>query len=95
MTWRLVVTPKVEETLRVLPPQTKRYIRASFEEICKNPWIGKPLRDELTGFRSFRVKQFRIVYEIKRQIVTVVVIGVGPRRMIYEELTAGIHPKSD
>ena len=87
MTWRLIVKPKIETFLRSLRPETKRYIRASFEEIRKDPWIGKPLRDELAGLYSFRARRFRIVYRIERRIITVVVVGIGPRKSIYEELT--------
>ena len=93
MTWRLVVRPKIETLLRSLPPEIKRYVRASFEEIRKDPWIGKPLRDELAGLYSFRVKRFRIVYQIQHQIITVMVVGLGPRRTIYRELTAEIRPQ--
>ncbi|MBI4436232.1 MAG: type II toxin-antitoxin system RelE/ParE family toxin [Candidatus Omnitrophica bacterium] len=93
MTWRLVVTPKVEAALRTFPPQTKRYIRGALEDIRRDPSIGKLLRDELAGLYSFRARRFRIVYRIERQVITVVVVGVGPRKTIYEELIAEIHPK--
>ncbi|MBI3616344.1 MAG: type II toxin-antitoxin system RelE/ParE family toxin [Candidatus Omnitrophica bacterium] len=88
MKWRLFITPKVQAALRTFPPETKRYIREAFGEICRNPWVGKPLRDELEGFHSFRAKRFRIVYQIRRHEITVAVIAVGPRETIYEELTA-------
>ena len=90
MKWRLVITPKVQETLRAFPPQTKRYIQEALHELPRDPWIGKPLRDELAGFYSFRVRRFRIVYQIERHIVTVVVIAIGPRETIYEELAEQI-----
>jgi len=93
VTWRLVIKPKTETFLRTLPPETKRYIRASFEEIRKDPWVGKPLRDELRGLYSFRVRRFRIVYRIERQVITVVVVGLGPRKTIYEELAVEIRSK--
>lgn len=92
MRWRLVVTPKVEAALRTFPPQTKRYIRESFEEIRRDPRSGKPLRDELAGFYSFRTRRFRIVYQIERRLITIVVVGVGPRKTIYEDLMAEILP---
>jgi len=50
--------------------------------------VGKPLRDELEGFHSFRAKRFRIVYQIRHREITVVAIAVGPRETLYEELTA-------
>lgn len=90
MKWQLVITPKVETTLRILSPQIKRYIRQALEEIRNDPWIGKSLRDELAGFYSFRARRFRIVYRIERQRITVVVVGVGPRKTIYQELAAEI-----
>ena len=93
MKWRLVITPKVEATLRTLPPQIKRHIRGALEEIRGNPEIGKPLRDELAGLHSFRVRRFRIVYKVVRQVITVVVVGISPRKSIYEELIAEINPK--
>ena len=87
MKWRLIITPKVQAALRTFPPQTKQYIRQAFDAICEDPWSGKPLHDELEGLHSFRAKRFRIVYRIQRQTIAVVVIGVGHRRSIYEELT--------
>ena len=86
MKWRFFITPKVQAALRTFPPETKRYIREAFGEIRSDPWIGKPLRDELEGFHSFRAKRFRIVYQIRRHEITIVVIAVGPRETIYEEL---------
>lgn len=93
MTWRLVITPPVQAALRTFPPQTKRYIRHACLELCRDPHQGKALRDELTGLYSFRAKRFRIVYQIHRHTVTVVVIAIGPRRTIYEELTLELRIK--
>ena len=90
MKWRLVITPKVQEALRAFSPETKRYIRGALEDLVKDPWIGKPLRDELAQLYSFRAKRFRIVYQIERPIITVVVVGIGPRKTIYEKLAGGI-----
>lgn len=88
MKWRLTITPKVQTALRTFAPETKRYIRESFDEIRKDPFSGKLLRDELAGFYSFRAKRFRVVYQIGGHTVTVIVIAVGPREIVYEELAA-------
>ena len=92
MKWRLFITPRVQAALRTFPPGTKRYIREALAEIGKDPWAGKPLRDELEGFYSFRAKRFRIIYQIQHHHITVVVIAVGPRETIYEELAGEILP---
>ena len=90
MTWRLVITPKVQKAFGSFPPETRQYIRRALEDIAQDPWIGKPLRDDLTGFYSFRSKRFRVVYRIERKIITVVVVAIGPRKTVYGELTAEI-----
>ena len=86
MRWRLIITPRVQSSLRAFPPEAKRYIREALDEIRKDPWVGKPLRDELAGLHSFRTRRFRVIYQIQRHVVTVVVIAVGPRKTVYEEL---------
>lgn len=86
MKWRLVIAPKVQSAFRSFPPETKQYIRQALEEIADDPQIGKPLRDELEGLYSFRAKKFRIVYRIQHRTITVVVIGIGRRETIYEEI---------
>ena len=46
--------------------------------------IGKSLKDELEGLRSYRISRFRIIYRISaNQIIEVV--AIGPRQPIYEE----------
>ena len=88
MIWRLVITPKVERSIQVLSPQTKRYVRAALEELKRNPLSGKALHDELAGLYSYRMNRFRIVYRLEHHTITVVVVGVGRRESIYEELIA-------
>ena len=88
MKWRLIIPPKIQEILRPLPLQTKRYIRHAFLAISQNPKDGKPLRDELVGLYAFRVKHFRVVYEIHEPTDTLRIVGVGPRKTIYEDLAA-------
>lgn len=88
MKWRLFLTPQAEALLRVLPPLTKRYVRQALDEILEDPWIGKALRDDLTGFHSFRTGRFRIVYQIHSPHRRLMVIGIGRRETIYEDIAA-------
>lgn len=86
MTWRLLITPSVQTALRTFPPETKQYIRRAFDELCQHPYSGKPLRDELGGFYAFRARRFRIVYQLRHHTITILVVAVGPRATIYEEV---------
>jgi mRNA-degrading endonuclease RelE of RelBE toxin-antitoxin system len=81
---RLRVTDQVAELLRKSHPQLKRKIRSALERIQHNPHAGKELRDELTGLRSYRVSQFRIIHRTSSRNA-IDIIAIGPRRIIYEE----------
>jgi len=67
-----------------LHPEIKRKIKGSLQTLLAEPHVGKPLREELEGFRSFRVSRIRIVYQID-SIGEIQVIAIGPRERIYEE----------
>jgi len=76
-----------DETVRFIRgthPQLKKKIRAALELIVSDPYVGKSLRDELEGLKSFKVSKFRIVYRISPQRI-VELVAIGPRRIIYEE----------
>jgi len=70
--------------IREAHPQLKRKIKSALYLIVTDPDVGKSLRDELEGLRSFRIGRFRIIYRIaSKRIIEIIVIG--PRKTIYEE----------
>lgn len=74
---------RIEEFLRSLHPELKHKVRAGPDLIRTDPAVGKELRDELAGQRSFRVGRVRIVYRVApRRLIDLV--AIGPRRTIYE-----------
>jgi mRNA interferase RelE/StbE len=80
---RLRVSDEVAKLIRGLHPELKRRVRSALAEIADDPELGKPLREELAGLRSFRIGRFRIIYRVSRTAIEIV--AVGPRRTIYEE----------
>ena len=82
-TFQLKSTEQMAARLRRMHPLIKRKIKAALRIILQNPGAGKALKDELDGFRSFRVGRIRIVYRVKPKVIEIV--AVGPRERIYEE----------
>ncbi|PTN32887.1 type II toxin-antitoxin system RelE/ParE family toxin [Desulfonatronum sp. SC1] len=82
--YRLRVSDDLAVLIRGLHPELKRKVREALALIVENPTLGKPLKRELEGLRSFRVSRFRIIYSLteKREIQ---IIAIGPRDRIYEE----------
>jgi mRNA interferase RelE/StbE len=71
-----------------LHPQIKRKLRAALTDIVVDPLLGKTLRDELSGLRSFRVGKFRIIYRMSalgERDRSIELVAFGPRERIYEE----------
>ena len=88
MKYRIAIPPLAEQIIRILPPSLKSQIRAGLETIQEDPHIGKPLKDELEGLRSYRVNRYRIVYRVEHRRIEIQVIDVGPRAIIYDRILA-------
>ncbi len=71
--------------IRNLHPHIKEDIRSALRFLVKNPNIGKALKEELYGLRSYRVKRYRVVYRIVAPEKILEIIAIGPRKNIYEE----------
>ena len=76
---------EVASVLKKLHPTIKSHIRSGLKAVLENPNIGKALKDELHGLRSYRVKRYRIIYRLGAKTRHIEIAAVGPRRIIYEE----------
>jgi mRNA interferase RelE/StbE len=84
-TFKLKVADDVAGLVRGLHPVLKARVKKSLGIILDDPTVGKALRDELRGLRSFRVGRFRIVYRVAESEKRIDVVAVGPRKNIYLE----------
>jgi mRNA interferase RelE/StbE len=81
---RLRMSEETADLIGSLHPEVKRKVKAALKAILSDPDIGKSLRNELEGLKSFRVGRFRIIYrKPSRGIIDIV--AIGPRKYIYEE----------
>ena len=92
--YRVRYTPEAAERIRKLHPEVKQEIRQAIRTLQKTPLTGHPLQQELLGFRSFRVRTYRIIYGLNDEARTIDVVFVGQRRNVYEELLALVRKSS-
>ena len=89
MSWSIFYHYAVEEDLEsVGPAAARRIVRAIDEKLGSAPLdFGDPLSGNLANFRKLRVGDYRIVYQVNDERITVFVPAVGPRRdkEIYRE----------
>jgi len=70
-----------------LPSKTKKEIAKILEEeIALNPLLGKPLHGTLKGLRSQRVGNLRIIYQIIKNELVIMVINLAHRKKVYHGL---------
>ena len=84
--YRPDIPPHVAEVIRHLPPDIKRSVKQALRSLSADPLIGVPLMRELSALRKFKVRRFRIVYQLNRKARMIKIFAVGHRREVYEEL---------
>jgi mRNA interferase RelE/StbE len=82
--YKIKTSDEIANLIRGTHPSLKKKIRSALTIIINNPDIGKSLRGELTGLKSYRVSSFRIIYRISSR-QSIELIAIGPRKTIYEE----------
>jgi mRNA interferase RelE/StbE len=82
--FRLIYSETSRKQIKKLHPQLKSLVKAMIERISENPYLGKLLEKELSGYLSFRAKRYRIIYKLQEDPKIVEIHYVGHRKDIYE-----------
>jgi mRNA interferase RelE/StbE len=84
LTYRVDILPAAQRmVLDVADRRIQEKILERMTALANDPELqGKPLGDDLAGYRSVRAvgQRYRIVYRVERSIVTVVVVAAGIRK---------------
>lgn len=82
MNWTIFYHQDVEDDLKSIgPAAARRIMRAIDAKLTQAPLqFGFPLSGNLADFRKLRIGDYRVVYQVVEQKVTVYVLAVGPRR---------------
>lgn len=85
MTYSIQVLPVAARAIRKLPPEAKRRIEAAIELLAEEP--RPPAAKKLTARPEWRVRtgDYRVLYRIEDQVLTVVVVHAGHRREVYRQ----------
>ena len=90
MSYQLLYSETSRKQNRKLHPQIKPVVKSKIEKLQENPFSGKWLEKELSGYLSMRAKRFRVIYKIRDNDQTVEIYYVGHRKDIYELFKAAI-----
>lgn len=84
MTYEIQILPIAVRAIRKLPPEAKRRVQAAIELLAEQP--RPPASKKLTGRPEWRVRtgDYRVLYRIEDDVLTVVVVHAGHRRDVYQ-----------
>lgn len=75
------ISHRAEKALEALDPRFREQLKAALRELSRNPLLGKKLKGEFEGLRSYRLGAFRIVYRCTKD--TVEVAFIDHRKDVY------------
>ena len=83
--YQIIILPAAEKSLSKLPKKMQLRIQGVITTLANNPL--PPVAKKLVGRDNYRlrVSDYRIVYSIHENILTVKIVSVGHRREIYRK----------
>lgn len=85
--YNICFTRTSKKQFESLPSKAKKEITKMLEEeIAHNPLLGKPLHGTLKGLRSQRAGNLRIIYQIMKNELVIMVINLEHRKKVYQGL---------
>ena len=70
--------------IKKLHPHLKSVVKLKIEQIREDPYSGKYLERDLSGYLSIRAKRYRIIYKLLEEENVIQIHYVGHRKDIYE-----------
>ena len=85
--YKIQITKSCRKQIDRAPRQIQHAVEKVLEKISVNPFPQhgvKALTAEWTGFYRVRLGNYRMIYRVEDEIVTIFVVAFGPRGDIYK-----------
>ncbi len=86
--WRLETAPAFDRSVRRSDESVRRRVRAFLDDLCllEDPRVrGKLLHGELSGFRRYRIGDYRVIASIEDSRLVIVAITLAHRSEVYRK----------
>ena len=86
MVWRVELTREAERQIDALGGGDRRQVLKFLQKLQSRDdpqTLGRPLSGPLRGLRRYRVGEYRLICELRRKVLTVVVVRLGHRSDVY------------
>jgi len=84
--YKVLIKRSAAKELEALPAKDRGRVAARIQQLSSDP--RPPGCEKLSGEDRYRIRQgnYRIIYSVEDQVLTVMVVKVGHRRDIYRKL---------
>jgi len=82
MTYTVIILKRAQKEARKISEKDRKRVTKPIESLQTDPFRGKQLQGDFDGVWAIRVWSFRIMYTIKKDIVTVTVLRIGHRKSV-------------
>lgn len=83
--WKMRFTPEASRIVAKLHLDNRKQLIQALNELQQNPYTGKELQEELFGFKSLRLKRYRVIYAVSEEENYIEIYYVGRRSDVYEQ----------
>ncbi|MDK2897766.1 MAG: mRNA interferase RelE/StbE [Candidatus Atribacteria bacterium] len=85
--WKVLWDKRALEDLLLITKKDAQLIVKKVENyLSKDPLkLGKPLKGQLKNLYRYRVGNYRVVYAIEKEEITILVVRIGKRDEIYKK----------
>ena len=85
MNYSLKIKGSARKFILKTDKQNRIRLIQAIDNLLIQPYKGTQLKGDLTGLRRIRVGQYRIIYEIQKKELVVLVVRIGHRKEIYRD----------
>jgi len=84
--YKITYTTQAAKALLKMPRNTARLIREKMEQVAVDPFAAIPNAKKLQGRPGYRLRvgDWRVIYEINKDQVVIIVMKIAPRGEVYK-----------
>lgn len=83
MNYKVILPKRVADNLARIEKRYRDQLYVALKGLEKSPLLGKKLWGQYSKYRSLRVSDYRIVYQVRASELVVLIIKIGNRQGIY------------
>lgn len=78
------ISSKAKREIKQIKKIYQAAILSALTELRNDPFVGKPLTQDLTGRFSYKISSYRIIYNVNKKDRIVNILSAGHRATVYE-----------